>query len=65
MKTYILYLSLFFSATFFALAQDTNVEYCVTKEYNKNGDLIRYDSIKTQKTNGSNQTTVLISMKKI
>lgn len=49
MKTYILYLSLFFSATFFALAQDTNVEYCVTKEYNKNGDLIRYDSIKTQK----------------
>lgn len=49
MKTYFLYLSLFFSATFFALAQDTDVEYRVTKEYNEEGNLIRYDSIKTQK----------------
>ena len=49
MKTYFLSLSLFFSATFFILAQDADVEYRVTKEYNENGDLIRYDSIKTQK----------------
>lgn len=49
MKTYFLSLSLFLSATFFALAQDADVEYRVTKEYNENGDLIRYDSIRTQK----------------
>ena len=51
MKTYILYFSIFFSATFFTIAQDGTVEYRVTKEYNENGDLIRYDSIKTQKNN--------------
>ena len=51
MKTYLLYFSIFFSATFFTLAQDGTVEYRVTKEYNENGDLIRYDSIKTQKNN--------------
>ena len=45
MKTYFLSLSLFLSTTFFALAQDADVEYRVTKEYNENGDLIRYDSI--------------------
>lgn len=49
MKTYFLSISLFFSVTFFVLAQDSDVEYRVTKEYNENGDLIRYDSIKTQK----------------
>lgn len=49
MKTYILYLSIFFGATLFTLAQDATVEYRVTKEYNENEDLIRYDSIKTQK----------------
>ena len=49
MKTYILCLSIFFGATLFTLAQDATVEYRVTKEYNENGDLIRYDSIKTQK----------------
>ena len=64
MKTYFLFLSLFLSATFFALAQDADVEYRVTKEYNENGDLIRYDSIRTKKTNGSALTTVLISMRK-
>ena len=49
MKTYFLSISLFFSVTFFVLAQDSDVEYRVTKEYNENGDLIRYDSIRTQK----------------
>ena len=49
MKTYFLSISLFFSVTFFVLAQDSYVEYRVTKEYNENGDLIRYDSIRTQK----------------
>ena len=49
MKTYFLSISLFFSVTFFVLAQDSDVEYRVTKEYNENGDLILYDSIRTQK----------------
>ncbi|MEL0225375.1 MAG: hypothetical protein VW912_01685 [Flavobacteriaceae bacterium] len=49
MKTYFLSISLFFSVTFFVLAQDSDIEYRVTKEYNENGDLIRYDSIRTQK----------------
>lgn len=49
MKTYFLSISLFLSVTFFVLAQDSDVEYRVTKEYNENGDLIRYDSIRTQK----------------
>ena len=49
MKTYILKLSFFFGATFFTFAQNADVEYRVTKEYNEKGDLIRYDSIKTQK----------------
>ena len=49
MKTYIPKLSFFFGATFFTFAQNADVEYRVTKEYNEKGDLIRYDSIKTQK----------------
>ena len=49
MKTYFLYLSLFFIVTFFSHAQDADVEYRVIKEYNENGDLICYDSIKTKK----------------
>ena len=49
MKTYILKLSFFFGATFFTFAQNAEVEYRVTKEYNENGDLIYYDSIRTQK----------------
>ena len=44
MKTYFIPNSLFI-VTFFILAQDSDVEYRMKKEYNKNGDLIRYDSI--------------------
>ncbi len=49
MKTYFLTLSLFFGCCFFVFAQEADVQYKVTKEYDKNGNLIRYDSIKTQK----------------
>ncbi len=49
MKTYFLILSLFLGCCFFVFAQEADVQYKVTKEYDKNGNLIRYDSIKTQK----------------
>lgn len=48
MKTYFLTLILFFSCCFFVLAQQADVQYKVTKEYDKNGNLIRYDSIRTK-----------------
>ena len=64
MKTYFLSLSLFLSATFFALAQDADVEYRVTKEYNEMGISSAMIPLEHKKTNGSALTTVLISMRK-
>lgn len=51
MKTYIF--TFFFAYFFVAFAQDDDVQYKVTKEYDKNGNLIRYDSIRSQKNHWS------------
>jgi len=51
MKTYIF--TFFFACFFVAFAQDDDVQYKVTKEYDKNGNLIRYDSIRSQKNHWS------------
>ena len=64
MKTYILKLSFFFGATFFTFAQNADVEYRVTKEYNEK-EILSAMTPSKRKTKGSYQTIASISMKKI
>lgn len=51
MKTYLL--SFLLCSFFFSFAQNDDLQYTVTKEYDKNGNLIRYDSTRTKKNRWS------------